>query len=34
MKKHCDALIKNYADAAVEMREMAQAHRDIVIRLP
>lgn len=34
MKKHCDMLIKNYEDAAVEMREMARAHRDTAAELP
>ena len=34
MRKHCDMLIKNYEDAAVEMREMARAHRDMAAELP
>ena len=34
MRAHCDMLIKNYEDAAVEMREMARAHRDMAAELP
>ena len=34
MRKHCDMLIKNYEDAAVGIREMAHAHRDMATKLP